>query len=115
MSQARDRRRFVRFPAELAVLVHKLGPEESENLAKTKVLGLGGCLFVHPGPLGLEETVELLLSAKGRVLRAKARVAYEQQRDDGRYDIGVEFLSMADGDLEQLRAFLAEASQDTSD
>jgi len=110
MDEPRDRRRFVRFPAELAVLVRKLGPEERENLAKTRVVGLGGCLFVHPDPLGLEETVELLLSARGKVLRAKARVAYEQRREDGRYDIGVEFLSMPEEDLGQLRALLGAAS-----
>lgn len=107
MEEDRDRRRFVRFPAEFAVLVRRLGPEETENLGKTEVVGQGGCLFIHPQPLGLEETVELLISAQGSVLKAKARVAYESRREDGRYDIGVEFLSMSREDQEKLRQALA--------
>lgn len=107
MGDTRERRRFVRFPAELALLVHKLGPVGSENLAKTRVLGLGGCLFVYPEGLGQEETVELLISAKGRVLKAKGRVAYEQRRADGRFDVGVEFLAMSEEDEAALKELLA--------
>ncbi|MFZ5804155.1 MAG: PilZ domain-containing protein [Acidobacteriota bacterium] len=106
MEEDRDRRRFVRFPAEFAVLVRRLGPGETENLGKTEVVGQGGCLFIHPQPLGLEETVELLISTRGSVLKAKARVAYESRREDGRYDIGVEFLAMSAEDQEKLRQAL---------
>ncbi len=112
MEEGRDRRRFVRFPAEFAVLVRHLGPQETENLAKTEVVGQGGCLFIHPQSLGLEETVELLISARGLVLKAKARVAYASRREDGRYDIGVEFLAMSAEDQEKLRHALA-ASEPT--
>jgi hypothetical protein len=107
VDQERERRRFVRFPAELAVLVQKLGPQGEENLGKTEVVGLGGCLFIHPQSLGLEETIELLISAKGSVVRAKGRVAYEKQRADGRYDVGVEFLAMSEEDQAKLEALLA--------
>lgn len=107
MEEDRDRRRFVRFPAEFAVLVRHLGPSEAENLGKTEVVGQGGCLFIHPQPLGLEETVELFISARGAVLKAKARVAYEKKREDGRYDIGVEFLAMSAEDQQKLKEALA--------
>ncbi|MFN3413066.1 MAG: PilZ domain-containing protein [Thermoanaerobaculum sp.] len=106
MEEDRDRRRFVRFPFEFAVLVRQLGPEETENLGKTEVVGQGGCLFVHPQPLALEDTVELLISARGSVLKAKARVAYVSRREDGRYEIGVEFLAMSAEDQEKLRQAL---------
>ncbi|MGC8916741.1 MAG: PilZ domain-containing protein [Thermoanaerobaculum sp.] len=107
MEEHRDRRRFVRFPAEFAVLVRQLDPAETENLGKTEVVGRGGCLFVHPYPLGLEETLDLFISARGSVIKAKARVAYETQREDGRWDIGVEFLAMSPEDQQKLQEALA--------
>lgn len=111
--EERDRRRFVRFPAEFAVLVRHLGPGEAESLGKTEVVGQGGCLFVHPQALGLEETVELLISTRGVVLKAKARVAYEKKREDGRYDIGVEFLAMSPEDRLRLQEALAAIGEAT--
>lgn len=77
-----------------------------EHLAKTQVVGLGGCLFTHREPLGLEETVELMILVRGSVIKAQARVAYEMPRDDGKYDIGVEFLAVSEEDKEKLLAVL---------
>ncbi|MDW7967325.1 MAG: PilZ domain-containing protein [Thermoanaerobaculum sp.] len=114
MTEEQERRRFVRVPAEFAVLVQRVGSSAGENLAKTEVVGQGGCLFVHPEAIGLEETVELLISARGSVLKTTARVAYEKLREDGRYDIGVEFLAMSPEDRERLQQVLGSFSQPLS-
>lgn len=112
MTDQRERRRFSRFPAGFALLVRRLGESEAENLAKTEVVGLGGCLFTHPEPLGLEETVELMISVRGAVLKAQARVAYEMPREDGKYDIGVEFLAVSEEDKKTLLSVLESAPRD---
>jgi hypothetical protein len=97
-----EKRRFPRLPAEHAVLVKKLGPGETEEFAKTKTVGLGGCMFVSESALGLGSGVELLISVRGGVVKAQARVVYELAAE-GSFRVGVEFLRMATGDLKLLQ------------
>jgi len=99
----REKRRFPRIPAEHAVLVKKLGYGETEEFAKTRTVGLGGCMFMSESPLGLGSGVELLISVRGGVVKAQARVVYEIAREDGGTQVGVEFLRMATGDLKLLQ------------
>jgi hypothetical protein len=100
----REKRRFPRIPAEYAVLVKKLGPGEVEEFAKTRSVGLGGCMVVSDSALGLGAGVELLISVRGGVVKAHGRVVYEIPKGEGEYQIGVEFLRMATGDLNLLQA-----------
>jgi hypothetical protein len=97
-----EKRRFPRLPAEHAVLVKKLGAGETEEFAKTKSVGLGGCMFVSDTPLGLGAGVELLISVRGGVVKAQARVVYEIPAGDS-FRVGVEFLRLATGDLKLLQ------------
>jgi hypothetical protein len=107
-----EKRRFPRLPAEHAVLVKALGPGETEEFAKTKTVGLGGCMFVSDTALGLGSAIELLISVRGGVVRAQARVVYEIPAEGG-FKVGVEFLRMATGDLKLLQA-LFEGQPDDS-
>lgn len=104
-------RRFPRIPAEHTVLVRELadaGPSE-EMFARTRVVGLGGCMFVYPESIGAGVRVELLISLGLRVLRAVARVVYELPVAEG-LEIGVEFLDVAEAD----RALLEGLFRDTA-
>jgi len=93
-----NKRRFPRVPSENAVLVKKLGPEAHEDFVKTRVIGLGGCMFVSDVPLGVDSPVELLISVKGQVAKARARVVWEQPAGTGRFEVGVEFVSIGAAD-----------------
>jgi hypothetical protein len=103
-NEHREKRRFPRIPAEHAVLVKKLGPGEVEEFAKTRTVGLGGCMVLSDSPLGLGSGVELLISVRGGVVKAQGRVVYEIPKSDGAFQIGVEFLRMATGDLKVLQS-----------
>ena len=100
-----SRRRFPRIPAEHVVLARKGGAEEVEEFGKLHSLGLGGRMFVSPEAFGEHAVVELMISIGTRVVPLKARVAYELAEGD-RWEVGVEFLQVAEADQEFLRGFL---------
>jgi PilZ domain-containing protein len=88
------KRRYPRVPYLGPVLVKKIGDENGEDLARTRVLGLGGCMFVSPRSLGRGSMLALLLSIKGSIVRTKARVVYELHKSPTEVEVGVEFLHL---------------------
>lgn len=106
-NQPRAQRRFPRIPSENALLVKKVGDDASESLAKTRILGGGGCMFTHESPLGVASIVELLISLPSRVLKAQARVVYENAAKPSGVEVGVEFLNVSAEDHLALDALLA--------
>ncbi|HEV7516251.1 MAG TPA: PilZ domain-containing protein [Thermoanaerobaculia bacterium] len=105
----RKDRRFPRIPAEHAVMVRLLGGPPFEGFAKTRVIGLGGCMFVNRESLGYGSLMELLISVEGRVIRADARVAYEVPKGDREHQVGVEFLRLHPSDRELLSSLITRA------
>jgi hypothetical protein len=97
-------RRFPRIAAEHAVLVTKSGTDAVEEFAKTRNLGLGGCMFLSDEALGLGSVIEVLISLAGRVVPTTARVVYEHAGDQ-RFEIGVEFLRLDPADRQFLQSF----------
>lgn len=106
-ASSKNQRRFPRIPAEHAVLVKPLGTGEAEVLSKTKVVGLGGCMFVNDEPIGEGSAIELLMSVRGQVIKTTARVVYELPSADGGVEVGVEFLFISDRDRRTLEALFA--------
>jgi hypothetical protein len=104
------KRRFPRIPAETSVLLRKLGGSLKGELSTTRVVGAGGCCFVHPEPQGQDSTLFLSILVGLELAEAKVRVAYERQLPDGQYEIGVEFLEIAPRDLALLDKLEAQAS-----
>ncbi len=100
-------RRFPRVPAENALLVKKLGEEDSELLARTRSVSSGGCMFVHHEPVGVGTAVELFISLPGRVVKAQGRVVWEREKAPGSVEVGVEFLRVSPEDRRALEAALA--------
>jgi hypothetical protein len=101
-------RRFPRIPAEYPVLVRKLDGEKITRLSCTKVVGLGGCMFLHDHPFGGGSLLSLLILVKDRYIETRARVAYERPLRDQKVEIGVEFLEIADDDVAALKDLFAE-------
>ena len=108
----RKDRRFPRIPAEHAVMVRLLGGPRFEGFAKTRVIGLGGCMFVNRESLGYGSLMELLISVEGRVIRADARVAYEIPKGNREHQVGVEFLRLHPTDRELLSSLIARSQAD---
>ena len=104
--EKREHRRFPRIPVEAAVLVKRLGQPDDEGIAKTRMVGVGGCSFVHDEPLGTGTVVEVLISVHGEVIRATARVVNELQRDDLRFEECMEFLFISDTHRQVLEKLL---------
>lgn len=104
------RRRFPRVKSENLVLVKRVGTEAFEELTKTQILGLGGCMFVHPEPLGEGAPIEITLAVKHKVVKAVCRVLYENPQPDETYHIGVEFVQISAADLEILKGFFTEGT-----
>jgi PilZ domain len=86
-------------------MVTRAGPETLEAFAKTRDLGLGGCMFLSDEPVGTGSVIELLISLSGRVVRTTARVVYENP-SDRRFEVGVEFLRLDSADREALQSSL---------
>lgn len=105
------RRRFPRIASENTVLVKKLGGNAAEAFAKTRVVGLGGCMFVTDSPIGIGSIVELLISVNLRVVRALVRVAYEIPKGGTQVEVGVEFVEISSADRQVIDAMLKSAVQ----
>lgn len=105
--EPREQRRFPRVPAETPVLVRLAKEPEIGAFSKTQVIGLGGCLFVHGRHIPPGTSVWVAIALRDRVLEIPSRTVYANERPDGAYDVGVEFLLMSAND----RVFLAELLQ----
>ncbi len=107
MQPPEQRRRYPRIPSENAVLVKKLGPEESEGFTKTKVVGLGGCMFLWKNDFGVGSYVDILIAIHHSVVKALAKVVYEIGRENGEVEVGAEFVQITDADRQLLETLWA--------
>jgi hypothetical protein len=99
-----ESRRYPRLPSAHTILVKRLGPAPREELSRTKVVGLGGCMFVSPEGYGIGSALELLITVGRDVLRSQVRVVYEMPADEGGVEVGVEFLDLTEADRLRLKA-----------
>lgn len=98
-------RQFPRLASENTILVVYAGDEALDEFARTHTLGLGGCGFVCECDLGGQDSmIELMVCVRPRAFKAIARVAYQAARDDGTYEIGVEFLGLGDEERRVIEA-----------
>lgn len=100
------RRRYPRVPSENVVLLQKMERGSEEELAKTDVVGLGGCSVVSKTSLGVASLVKLLISVAGHVIKTEARVVYELKKGPREYHAGMEFLRLLPSDRELLAKLL---------
>lgn len=98
-------RRFPRMCAECAVayrLCSAAGPEGDPQLATTRSVGLGGLMFEsgHPIERGVPLLLEVVLEEC--TVRAAAQVVYADRREDGRWNVGVQFTEISEADRDAL-------------
>lgn len=105
-SDQKEKRRFARIPSHHAVLVKRVSEGGSESLAKTEVVGGGGCMFVHEEPIAVGTTIEILISVRGTVVKARGRVVYQNERPDGKAEVGVEFVDISESDRRIINALV---------
>ncbi|HVS01984.1 MAG TPA: PilZ domain-containing protein [Thermoanaerobaculia bacterium] len=99
-------RRFPRIPATLTVLVTRLRDRPQDSFGRTHTMGGGGCGFITAEPLEEGAFIEMMISVRPHAIQATARVAYQHDRDDGLYEVGVEFLELSPGDRKLLDGLL---------
>jgi c-di-GMP-binding flagellar brake protein YcgR len=102
------KRRFPRIPAKNTVLVTKLDGQSHEEFAKTKSLGLGGCMFTSDQCFGEETVLEMLITIGLDVIKTKVKVVYERQseNDEKVFEIGVEFVDIRERDQKTIERML---------
>lgn len=101
--ERQERRRFPRIRSENLVLVKKVDEKPEKAVARSVDVGMGGCRFVNDYRLGKGEVVEMVLVFDKDFIEVVGRVLYELPRDDGRFDIGIEFAVIGKGDKERLQ------------
>lgn len=87
-------RRFPRLASHLAVLVRNLDDGGPEKLAYTNAIALGGCSFVSDQQVTKGARLEMLISLENEIVKAVARAVYDRPLDDGRREVGVEFVGL---------------------
>jgi hypothetical protein len=95
--------------SENSVLVRSLGTVRQEGFVKTRVVGLGGCMFVNDEPLGVGTFLDLALAISGEVAHTKGRIVYEIPRRQGVLEVGVEFVSLSEEDRSLIGALFSSA------
>jgi hypothetical protein len=98
-----EKRRYPRIQSELPLSVKKIAPGSRERIAMTRVVGLGGCMFLNAESIGAGSPVELSIRCPDREIQVKGRVVYEVYRKDSRFEVGIEFLSIKEEDREILK------------
>ncbi len=101
------KRRYPRIVSENALLVKRVGVHEAEGFAKTRVVGLGGCMFVSDEPLGVGTSLEMLISVRGRIAKTRGRVVYEVPKAASEVEVGVEFVGISRPDRAVLESLFA--------
>jgi len=92
MDSSENRRRFPRIPMKNAVLVEVLGDQVGEELARTKDLSVGGCMFSSQRMLSVGSVIQIFVKVDNDVVEAVARVVYTSPTGNDSYDIGAEFV-----------------------
>lgn len=102
MSDQAEHRRYPRFPAKHTALLRTIDAE-AEGFGRTNVVSIGGCGVLTREEIPPGVAVELLMTIDRRVVQVVGRTVYARPVEDGRTEIGVEFLDVADEDVELLR------------
>ncbi len=99
-------RRFPRVPSKNSIVVRKLGAGAEGGLTTTEVVGLGGCSFVHAEPQEAGKTLYVSILIGVELAEARVRVVYCKPREEGGFEIGVEFVEIPERDLALIRGLV---------
>jgi hypothetical protein len=102
-----DQRKFSRIPAHCAVLIRFQGGIEPQRFGSTRVVGMGGCCFLHPHAIAPDTRLRLDIAVGDKVVEAEARVAYSRPSEGHLFEVGVEFVDLNEHDRALLSSVFA--------
>jgi hypothetical protein len=81
---------------------------EIEKITKTINLSMGGMKIRTEFPVPLDEELEISIKLGEDIFRSQGRVIYANERKEGDFDIGVNFINSPVESLNLLRHYLSE-------
>lgn len=100
----KERRRHRRFEL-LNLVVYK--QFEIEKITKTINLSMGGMKMRTEFPVPLHEELEIAIKIGDDVFKSQGKVMYANERKDGNFDIGVNFVNAPEESLNLLNQYLS--------
>jgi c-di-GMP-binding flagellar brake protein YcgR len=101
----KERRRHRRFEL-LNLVVYK--QFEIEKITKTINLSMGGMKMRTEFPVPLHEELEISLKIGNDIFKSECKVVYANERKDGNFDIGVNFINAPEESLNLLNQYLSQ-------
>ena len=110
----KERRRFVRLNAQVDIAYSKVDTQNKENLSLTKNISAGGICLICYEPVRVKDMLDLKIilpvsqepiKVLGRVVWVKEFIVGGPERGK-RYDAGIEFVEINDGDRKQIEQFI---------
>jgi len=101
----KERRRHRRFEL-INLVVYK--QFEIEKITKTINLSVGGMKMRTEFPVPLHEELEISIKIGDEIFESEGKVMYANQRKDGDYDIGVNFINAPEESLKLLSQYLSQ-------
>lgn len=105
MNDQAEHRRYPRFPAKHTALLRTIDAD-AEGFGRTNAVSVGGCGVLTREEIPSGVAVELLMTIDRRVVQVVGRTVYTRPVEDGLTEVGVEFLDVAEEDVDLLRATL---------
>lgn len=99
-----ERRRHKRFEL-INLVVYK--QFEIEKITKTINLSMGGMKMRTEFPVPLHEELEISIKIGDKIFKSAGKVIYANERRDGDYDIGVNFINAPEESLNLLSQYLS--------
>jgi len=81
---------------------------EIEKITKTINLSIGGMKMRTEFPVPLHEELEIAIKIGDDIFRSQGKVIYANERKDGDFDIGVNFINSPEGSLNLLNQYLSQ-------
>jgi hypothetical protein len=101
------KRRYQRLKVDQPLFVEVLEERGSQGFSRTRTIGEGGCSFNSPQGIGYLSLLKLSIALEGKVVTADGRAVYQVSKDDGSYEVGVEFLRVSSEDRLHIRQLVA--------
>lgn len=101
----KERRRHRRFELLNLVVYKKF---EIEKITKTIDLSMGGMKIRTEFPVPLHEELEITIRIGDEIFRSEGKVMYANERKDGDFDIGVNFINTSEESLNILNQYLSQ-------
>jgi len=101
------KRRYPRLKVDQPMFIEVLEERGTQGFSRTRTIGEGGCSFSTPNPIGYLSLMKISIALQGKVVIADGRAVYQVVKEDGGYEVGVEFLRVSSEDRLHIRQLVA--------